>query len=231
MKSGPDIARIASLIGEPARANMLSALMSGMALTARELAHEAGVRPSTASGHLDALKAARLIALDRQGRHHYFRIANEETAHLIETLSVAAEASGHQRVRVGPKEPALRKARCCYNHLAGEMGVRAYDSLCGQGAFMLEAGVLTLTPQGRSIFAKLGVGREAFSGSGRGLARPCLDWSERRHHLAGRLGTALLDRMLSAKWAHRDNDTRILRFTSTGERRFAEAFPLKRDDG
>ena len=225
MKSGPNIARIASLIGEPARANMLAALMSGMALTARELAHEAGVQPSTASSHLDALKAAKLIELEKQGRHHYFRIANEETAHLIETLSVVAEANGHRRVRVGPKEPALRKARCCYNHLAGEFGVRAYDSLCAQGAFTLDAGALMPTPKGRHIFAKLGLTADVFAATGRDLARPCLDWSERRPHLAGRIATALLNHMLHEKWARRDSDTRILRFTPAGERKFAEAFP------
>jgi DNA-binding transcriptional ArsR family regulator len=226
MKSGPDIARIAAVIGEPARANMLSALMSGMALTARELADEAGVRPSTASSHLDALRAAKLIALEKQGRHRYFRIANEEVARLIETLAVVSEDAGHRRVRTGPKEPALRKARCCYNHLAGEMGVRAFDSMCARGFFTLDRGQLSPTNGGRRFLAALGLEPEAFRAAGRDLCRSCLDWSERRHHLAGRLGTALLAHILKSKWATRDTDTRILRFTPAGERKFNDAFPF-----
>lgn len=133
MKDGPDISRVAALIGDPARANMLTALISGMALTASELAAEAGVTLQTASAHLSKLEAGGLISLRREGRHKYFRLAGDEVAHVLEALMGLAAGTGALRTRPGPRDPEMRKARVCYNHLAGDMGTQMYDALLARG--------------------------------------------------------------------------------------------------
>src|SRR5215469_16064965 len=132
-KEGPSIARVASLAGEPARANMLSALLSGKALTASELAGEAGITLQTASSHLSKLESGGLVSSQKQGRHRYFRLAENDVAEMLEAMMGVAARAGHMRTRTGPKDPAMRKARVCYNHLAGEMGVRLFDSLAASG--------------------------------------------------------------------------------------------------
>src|SRR4051812_7227788 len=129
MKDGPSIAPIAALAGDPARANMLAALMSGKALTASELANEAGVTAQTASSHLAKLENGGLVSAVKQGRHRYFRLADSDVATMLESMIGVAARAGHMRTRTGPGDPALRKARVCYDHLAGEMGVRMFDSL------------------------------------------------------------------------------------------------------
>ena len=129
MKAGPDIAMVASLVGDPARSNMLTALMTGRALTASELAHQAGITPQTASSHLAKLEAGGLIEPEKQGRHRYYRLTGPDVAGVLEGLAGLAERAGHTRVRTGPKEPALRRARICYDHLAGDLGVQMLDSM------------------------------------------------------------------------------------------------------
>ena len=129
MKAGPDIAMVASLVGDPARANMLTALMTGRALTASELAHQAGITPQTASSHLAKLEAGGLIEPEKQGRHRYYRLTGPDVAGVLEGLAGLAARAGHMRVRTGPKDPALRRARICYDHLAGDLGVQMLDSM------------------------------------------------------------------------------------------------------
>jgi DNA-binding transcriptional ArsR family regulator len=129
MKAGPDIAIIASLVGDPARANMLTALLSGRALTASELSQEAGITPQTASSHLSKLEAGGLIEQEKQGRHRYYRLADPDVGGVLEGLAALAARAGHMRVRTGPKDPELRRARICYDHLAGDLGVQMLDSL------------------------------------------------------------------------------------------------------
>ncbi|MGR3320588.1 MAG: ArsR/SmtB family transcription factor [Pseudooceanicola sp.] len=230
MKDGPDIARIASLIGDPARANMLGALMGGQALTARELAEEAGVTPQTASGHLARLREAGLLALRAQGRHRYYRLAGEEVAAALEGLMVLAGGPGPgacgRRTRPGPRDADLRRARSCYRHLAGEMGVRAHDSLLARGMLTAVPGGLALTAEGRDALAGAEIGA-ALPGGGRAVCRECLDWSERRMHLAGPLGTAILDHVLSTGWARRAAQGRAIRFTPRGAAAFEALFPLE----
>jgi DNA-binding transcriptional ArsR family regulator len=133
MKEGPNLAAVAALLGDPARANMLTALMDGRALTATELAQEAGVSPQTTSGHLSRLEAARLVEVEKQGRHRYFRLSGEDVAEVLEGLMGLAARTGHLRQTPGPKDPALRQARICYDHLAGDMGVWAFDRLRANG--------------------------------------------------------------------------------------------------
>src|SRR4030081_392312 len=129
MKAGPDIAMVAALVGDPARSNMLTALMSGRALTASELAQEAGITPQTASSHLSKLEAGGLVEQEKQGRHRYFRLTDPDVAGVLEGLAGLAARAGHMRVRTGPKDPALRRARVCYDHLAGDLGVQMLDSM------------------------------------------------------------------------------------------------------
>jgi DNA-binding transcriptional ArsR family regulator len=217
MREGPDIARIAALIGDPARANMLAALIDGRALTASELAAEAGVTRQTASSHLARLSEGGLLACEAQGRHRYFRLANEDVSQALESLMALSHASGPSRTRTGPRDPALRHARACYNHLAGELGVATYNGLVKRRWLKLAEEGLALTPAGTKAFSDFGIDLGNLTAQRRPLCRPCLDWSERRHHLAGSLGVALLDRITQLKWAKREIASRVVRFTPAGE--------------
>ena len=217
MRDGPNITNIAAMIGDHARAEVLTVLMSGMALTATELADAAGVTRQTISAHLAKLQDAGLLSVEAQGRHRYFRIADAEVAQLLESLMGVTFGLGAVRVRSSPREPALRKARVCYDHLAGELGVLVYESLARRGAFTLGAGGIDLTSSGVDAVRALGIEPDTLKSSRRPFCRTCLDWSERRHHLAGQLGAALLDRFQQLGWARRVPDSRVLAFTADGE--------------
>ncbi|HVZ29296.1 MAG TPA: helix-turn-helix domain-containing protein [Asticcacaulis sp.] len=213
-------------MGDPARANMLTALMAGKALTSSELAQEAGVTAATASAHLAKLHEAGLVKCHRQGRHRYWSLGGDEVAQVLESLLGLAARAGHVRVRTGPKEPALRKARVCYDHLAGDYGVRLFDSL-------VEKEVLIQSDDGISLGAGVArfieeMGLELRPSSRRPVCRACLDWSVRRPHLAGQLGAAVLERLFELGWAKREPDSRIVRFTADGERRFLKLTRLER---
>ncbi len=153
MKSGPDIAMVAALVGDPARANMLTALLSGRALTASELAHEAGITPQTASSHLSKLETGGLIEPEKQGRHRYYRLSDPDVADVLERLAGLAARTGHMRVRTGPKEPALRRARICYDHLAGDLGVQMLDSMKRQRLVRQTKQEIELTADGERFLA------------------------------------------------------------------------------
>jgi DNA-binding transcriptional ArsR family regulator len=224
MKVGPNIAPIAALVGDPARSNMLTALMGGQALTATELAQEAGITPQTASSHLAKLQAGGLVTVAKQGRHRYFRLAGADVAAMIETLIGVADRTGHVRLRPGPSEPALRQARVCYDHLAGERGVQLFDSLVDRGMLTLRRGELAMTARGKRFVEEFGIDLGALTGARRPLCRTCLDWSVRRNHLAGALGAALLDRLFELKWAQRQRGTRAVIFNRRGEARFEALF-------
>ena len=226
MKEGPDIALIGSLIGDPARANMLSALMSGKALTATELAAQSNITAQTASSHLSKLQAGGLIRQSKQGRHRYFSIADEDVASVLESMIVLAALKGHVRVRTGPKDPAMRRSRVCYNHLAGEFGVQMFDSMIENKFIRQQEEQLDITPTGRVFVSDLGIDLDALQSNRRPLCKSCLDWSARRHHLAGSLGTALLDYFFTKNWAKRQQGTRVVSFTKTGEAAFAKTFPV-----
>jgi DNA-binding transcriptional ArsR family regulator len=223
MKEGPTIAPIAALAGDPARANMLSALMGGKALTASELANEAGVTAQTASAHLAKLESGGLISAIKQGRHRYFRLADADVAEMLEKMIGVAARAGHLRTRPGPSDPAMRKARVCYDHLAGEMGVRMFDALMKKRHLALRDGALAITRNGADFLDDFGV--EIPDASRRPVCRGCLDWSMRRQHLAGALGAALLERMYELKWARRERDSRAVLFTPHGEGKFNRLFP------
>ncbi len=227
MKAGPDIAMIAALVGDPARSNMLTALMTGRALTASELAHQAGVTPQTASSHLSKLEAGGLVEQEKQGRHRYFRLSDPDVASVLEGLEGLAARAGHMRMRTGPKDPALRRARVCYDHLAGDLGVQMLDSMQQQRLLRQRKQDIELTAEGeRFLTDTLQISAEALAHPRRPLCRACLDWSERRHHLAGTLGAALLTRFTELKWAMRDPapGSRVVNFTRNGEKRFSALF-------
>ena len=225
MKEGPDIARIGTLIGDPARANMLTALMSGQALTATELSQAAGVTLQTASSHLSKLEDGGLVAQRKQGRHRYFALADAATGTLLEAIMGFAASRGHLRNRPGPKDPALRKARICYDHLAGDYGVRMLDSLIARGVIRSDGEDLAMTEKGQSELATIGIKLSSLTSSRRPLCKSCLDWSERRSHLAGMLGKALLSHFLVEGWAKRNTNSRAIEFTKAGESRFLALFP------
>jgi DNA-binding transcriptional ArsR family regulator len=219
MKEGPEISALASLIGDPARARMLEALMSGRALTAGELSKEAGVTAQTTSAHLTKLTDFGLLLVEVQGRHRYFRLAGPTVAAALESMMGLAARVGRMRTRPGPRDAALRFARVCYDHLAGEMGVKLHDALVERGDIVATPEGLGLSAQGRARFAADGV--DVDLRGRRPLCRACLDWSERRPHLAGAIGAALLQRMLSAGWARRDASSRALHFSPRGLAGFA----------
>src|ERR1700730_12100797 len=227
MKAGPDIAMVASLVGDPARANMLTALMTGRALTASELAHQAGVTPQTASSHLSKLEAGGLVEQEKQGRHRYFRLSDPDVAAVLEGLEGLAARAGHMRVRTGPKDPALRHARVCYDHLAGDLGVQMLDSMKTQRLVRQSKQAIELTAEGKRFMAKaLQIDAEMLAHPRRPGRKDCLDWSERRHHLAGTLGAAVMTRFTELKWAARDATpgSRVVNFSRNGEKRFAALF-------
>jgi DNA-binding transcriptional ArsR family regulator len=226
MKEGPNIAGIAALIGDRARSEMLTALLGGQALTATELAGFADVTKQTASAHLSRLTQAQLVAVERQGRHAYFRLADDDVAQLLESLLGVAQRTGALRLRSSPRDPALRKARVCYDHLAGDLAVLAFDALRKRRWIAHEESGLTLSRAGLEFFRGLGVDVEPAPDSRRAMCRVCLDWSERRHHLAGQMGVRLLGYCCDSGWAKRRRGTRIVDFTPRGEREFRALFAV-----
>ena len=217
MEAEPDLARIATTVGDPRRIQMLALLMEGRALTAKELALGAGVEPATASTHLKRLLEDGLLEAAAQGRHKYFRFASEQVAQLVENL-----------MRVAPRKPIavrvttplpLRRARYCYDHLAGALGTGLLAHMLRKGWLQddTEPKQLTLTPRGAKGLAQLGIDLEATATRRRQFACRCLDWSERRDHLGGALGAALAQQLQERKWIERRKHTREVRITAAGE--------------
>lgn len=225
MKEGPDIALLGSLIGDPARANILIALMSGKALTATELASEAGVTTQTTSSHLKKLEDAGLLKQRKQGRHRYFTLSDDDVGSVLESMMGLAAKRGLVRTQTGPKDEALRKARVCYNHLAGDLGVKVFDSMISNGHLIEQDDDVELTKSGQLFVQKFGIDLEAISNRRRPLCKSCLDWSSRRTHLAGSLGTAILEQFYELGWAKRIDGSRVIEFSTSGEKKLAQIFP------
>jgi DNA-binding transcriptional ArsR family regulator len=228
------LAATAALVGDPARASMLLALMDGRALTASELARAAGVTPQTASGHLARLDAACLLAGHRQGRHHYHRLASPAVARMLESIMEVSHAGGvgtRRAIVTGPRDKAMRAARTCYDHLAGRLGVALADALSGRGHLELSPEGGALTDAGFAFLRDFGVylgtncGGATRSGT-RLFCRPCLDWSERRLHVGGTLGAALAERCFALHWIRRSDASRAVSVTPAGELGFREAFGI-----
>jgi DNA-binding transcriptional ArsR family regulator len=227
MLDTPDIASVATLVGDPTRGRMLTALMDGRALTATELALEGGVTASTASSHLARLSAAGLILLVTQGRHRYYRLSTSDVAAAIESLMSIAPRVARRRVPAGPLDEGLRRARVCYDHLAGEAAVRMLKRLREKGILGGSDGALALTGKGEMWCAGVGIDVGGLRSKRRPVCRSCLDWTERRTHLAGSLGAAILERLFALRYARRETGSRTVILSSRGEA-FIERLDLPR---
>jgi len=220
------IAEVAALVGDPARANILAALMGGQALTAGELVQAAGVSPQTTSGHLGKLTDGRLIARIKQGRHRYYRIATPRVAEMLEGI-MAVIADSPPRHRPASKlDDAMRNARTCYDHFAGKLGVGITDALCVRGHLVLTDEGGEITDNGVTFLQEFGVDLAAARSRRRIFCRPCLDWTERRPHLGGTVGAVLAQRGFDLKWLQRMRDSRALIITPAGRRGLNDTFGL-----
>jgi DNA-binding transcriptional ArsR family regulator len=211
MNTLPNVARVGALIGDPVRAAMLGMLMDGSERPAGELASVSGVAPQSASAHLAKLLDGGLLAVTQRGRHRYFRLRNGDVAHAIETLSVAADFAPRRMARI---EPAMKRARRCYDHVAGELGVAICDSLIARRHVIAGGDGYALGPSGQAWLAEAHI--ELQENSRRPLVRPCLDWSERRPHLAGRLGASICSMLESRNALRRLEASRAFVVTPTG---------------
>ncbi|HJP67951.1 MAG TPA: helix-turn-helix transcriptional regulator [Sphingomicrobium sp.] len=227
MTDGPYIAEAAALIGDPARANMLVALLGGQAMTATELGLAAHVAPSTASGHLAKLVDGKLLAVTASGRHRYYRLGSARIAQVLEELMALA---GDGAARHRPKsrcDDDMARARTCYDHFAGKLGVALADGLAARNQIIMNDDGAILTEAGRSFLRLLGVSFEPPGRSRRALCRPCLDWSERRLHIGGSVGAAIAKRSFELGWTTRQANSRAVTVTASGIRAFDELFGVK----
>jgi DNA-binding transcriptional ArsR family regulator len=217
MVAAANMVEVAALVGDTARATMLAALMGGQSLTGGELAFLARVSRSTASEHLAKLVEARLIAVTRKRRFHYYRIASPLVASMLESIKAVAaiEVPPRHQPR-SARDDALRFARTCYDHLAGRLGVAIADALVARGHVVLNEDGGEVTAAGAGFLREFGAVLVSKSGSKRIFCRPCLDWSERRHHIAGHVGAEICRRCLELGWLARERDTRALRLTAAG---------------
>jgi len=226
MGNAIDIAAVGALVGDPARANMLAALVDGGALPASDLAYAAGVSPQTASWHLGNLAEGGLLAVERRGRHRYYRLASPLVARMLETVMTVA-ATGRPRYRPRSRlDDAMRAARTCYDHLAGRLGVALADALQEHRQIVLTEDGGRVTEAGARLLDEFGVDLARF-GARRTFCRPCLDWSERRPHLAGIVGAALAARAFELGWVRRLPEGRAVAVTPAGRRGFAERFGIE----
>jgi DNA-binding transcriptional ArsR family regulator len=226
MISGAMIAEIAALAGDPARANILTALLDGRAMTATELSFAARVTPQTASAHLAKLVEAGLITATPSGRHRYFRLASPKVAQMLESI-VSVAVDNRPRYRPLSRQAAeLREARVCYDHLAGVLGVRIAEAMTRRGYLVLEDEGGQVTEAGQRFLWELGVDVQVAGKGRRHLCRSCLDWTERRPHIGGAIGAALAERWLALGWISRAKDSRAVAVTPAGERGFRESLCL-----
>jgi len=226
MISGAMIAEIAALAGDPARANILTALLDGRAMTATELAYAARVTPQTTSAHLAKLTEAGLITATPQGRHRYFKLASTKVAQMLESIVAVA---GDNRPRFRPlsrQARELQAARVCYDHLAGQLGVRIADAMIARGYLVVEDDVARFTETGTRYLWDLGIDLRVAGKGRRQLCRACLDWTERRPHIGGAIGAALAERWLALGWITRAKDSRAVTVTPEGERGFRDSLGM-----
>ena len=234
MTNTNQVAEIGMLIGEPARVAMLDALMDGRALTASELARIAGVTPQTASSHLARLIAADLLKVKKQGRHRYHALASTDVAHMLEGIMQIASANAQKsrrRLVTGPRDEAMRRARTCYDHFAGGLGVAIADGLIAKGFIELDDDGGLVTDAGLAALQKNGIDVEAGSAtkrrSSRPLCRPCLDWSERRPHVAGKLGAAICAHYFDKGYVRRVKSSRAVTVTPMGKKALRDMFGVR----
>jgi DNA-binding transcriptional ArsR family regulator len=225
------VAEIGAIVGDPARANMLEALMDRRALTAKELAMRAGISPQTASGHLSKMITAGLITMEQHGRHHYHSLASAEIARMLEGMQQVASTQNMKHagrtIHTGPRDAAIRLARGCYDHMAGHLAVSISEAMVQQGQIEFEGDGGKVTEAGKIFLENFGIDLAVAAHARRVFCRPCLDWSERRFHLAGAVGAALLQQSLDLKWLKRQESTRALTITRAGQEGFRKAFGIE----
>lgn len=225
MHAEPDLARIAATVGDPRRIQMLALLMEGRALTAKELALGAGIEPATASAHLKRLLEDGLLESAAQGRHKYFRFASEQVAQMVESLMRVAPPRKATAARIPAHEEPVRRARYCYDHLAGTLGTALLALMERKGWLAddpAQARQLVVTPRGARALQRLGIALAEAQARRRQFACRCLDWSERRDHLGGALGAALAQHLQAQHWIERRKHSRVVRVTAAGEAGLAE---------
>ncbi|UQZ36458.1 transcriptional regulator [Paenibacillus sp. PK3_47] len=226
MKTASNLAQIAALVSEDSRAVILSVLMDGRFHAAGELAYMAGIQPQTASFHLAKMVQAGAVAVEKQGRHRYYGIKDQQVAQVMESLLFLAPPVEIKSLRQSAEDQALRYARTCYDHLAGSLGVQLTKALLNTGVLCEELEGYEVTGYGEKIFTDLLIDLEQVRKKKRSFSHKCLDWSERRHHLAGALGNAILEKLLEMHWVQRHPASRAISITSEGEKGLREVFSL-----
>lgn len=229
MVSPNRLAAIGQLVGDPTRAAMITALMDGRALTASELARCANITPQTASSHLSRLTEAELLRVEKQGRHRYHRLASAEVAQVIEDMMALSlrTAPQTQKLSVGTKDVALRTARTCYDHFAGKLGVAITDALLAKGVIEFDDEAGSITERGQGFLVRAGIDPQfANAKSRRPICRPCLDWTERRPHVAGKLGAAICSHFLERHYVRRLKDNRAVTITPAGQTVLRDVFGI-----
>jgi DNA-binding transcriptional ArsR family regulator len=224
MNAEVNLAAIAALMADPTRSQFLLQLLDGRALPAGELARFARVAPSTASSHLTRLVEGGLLCVHKQGRHRYYRLAGPEVGHVLETLATIAPPQPVCSLREAETGKAIRFARTCYDHLAGKLGVGLARAMLEQGWLVAGENNFAPTPGGEDRFVAFGIDLASLRKQRRAFAPCCLDWSERRHHVAGALGAALATRLVEMDWLRRQPGTRALQLTAAGRVGLADTF-------
>ncbi|CAM1345495.1 ArsR/SmtB family transcription factor [Tenacibaculum amylolyticum] len=212
-----DFSEIAALIGDKARAIMLWNLLDGRAYTATELANCAEISLQSASNHLAKLLQKNILSVAKQGRHRYYKFSSPEVAQVIESMASLLSLQKDYKQIKQPKASSFTYARTCYHHLAGEVGVKITNALCAKGIISLENENFVLSDFGIQWFTKLGIQVEILQQQKRSFAHPCLDWSERKYHLAGALGDAFFYFMLQEDWFRKHKNSRSLTLTAKGK--------------
>ncbi|MFD3448945.1 ArsR/SmtB family transcription factor [Microbacteriaceae bacterium 4G12] len=226
MSANPNAALIATLVSETSRAAILTVLLDGRFHPASELAYMAGIKPQTASFHLSKMVYANVVAVEKQGRHRYYGIQNQEVAQIMESLLSIAPPVEIKSLKQASENKSLRLARTCYDHLAGHLGVQLTLSLINMGIINEEKYGFIVTEKGEEFFTAFEIDLEKVKKKRRSFSHKCLDWSERRHHLAGALGNALLERLLELNWVQRLPKTRAIKITNDGQKGFKETFSI-----
>ncbi|OIA98645.1 transcriptional regulator [Paenibacillus sp. LC231] len=226
MNANSNIAQVASLVSDASRAAILTVLLDGRYHPASELAYMANIKPQTASFHLSKMVAANLVTVEQQGRHRYYGIQNQEVAQIMETLLSITPPAEIRSLNQAAENEALRQARTCYDHLAGKLGIQLTNSLLSAGVLSEVEDQFTVTEKGEGFFKAFQVDLCRVKRKRRSFTHRCLDWSERRHHLAGALGHALLERLLELHWIQRVPNTRAIKITPEGKKGLQEIFHI-----
>lgn len=218
--------QIAALIGDPTRAVIMWTLLDGKAFTATELAITANTSPQNISMHLAKLVQSDLLCAEKQGRHKYYRFSNKEIAYAIEAMANLIPHSSIPKKSIIEKYSPIKHCRTCYDHLAGKIGVALTDSLLEQKIIVDNKNVFEISPKGEKWFSDFGINVDEVKKQRRLFLKPCLDWSERRNHIAGSLATSIFDKMVSNDWLRKTNDSRAIIITGKGEKELYEYFKI-----